>query len=278
MKTLLIATDFSTASRNASLYGVQLAKALNANIILFNAYKVPSPAAGLGVSVSRYDVMMQTDKRLLEEADFLDPKMDRIEIICDEGLPEDAIIDIANQKKADFIITGMKGSGKNLKKIFGSTAIELVRKSNIPVIIVPEDTKYFIPKIMLYASDVIFDTSIQAIDQIKSITELFKSKLYVVRIVQDKYAEIFERSNTPPRLREELQILDTTFEYPVDTDIRHALNEFINKHHVDMLVMMPHKHEWFKRLFKKSETKDMIFHTEIPLLILPEISIKTVNN
>ena len=38
----------------------------------------------------------------------------------------------------------------------------------------------------------------------------------------------------------------------------------------DMLVMVPHKHEWLERLFKKSETKDMIFHARIPILIIPE--------
>ena len=270
MKTILIATDFSNASRNASLYGVELAKALDAKIILFNAYEVPKPAPGLGVSVSRYDIMMQTDKRLLEESDFLDPKREIIEIICDEGVPEDAIINIANEKKVDFIIAGMKGSGKNLKKIFGSTATSLIKRSDIPVIIVPEEAKFSIPKKILYASDSMSDTNIEHVDQIKPITETFESKLYVVRVVKDEYAEIFERLNTPGKLREELKKLDASFEYPVDTDIRHALNEFIKKHHADMLVMMPHKHDWLERLFKKSETKDMIFHAHIPILVIPE--------
>ena len=66
----------------------------------------------------------------------------------------------------------------------------------------------------------------------------------------------------------------TAFEYPVDADVRHALNDFIKEHHCDMLVMIPHKYEWIERLFRKSETKNMIFHTHIPLLVLPEISIK----
>ena len=270
MKTILIATDFSNASRNASLYGVELAKALDAKIILFNAYEVPQPAPGLGVSVSRYDIMMQTDKRLLEESDFLDPKREIIEILCDEGAPEDAIINIAKEKNVDFIIAGMKGSGKTLKKIFGSTATSLIKRSDIPVIIVPEEAKFSIPKKILYASDSMSDTNIEHVDQIKPITETFESKLYVVRVVKDEYAEIFERLNTPGKLREELKKLDASFEYPIDTDIRHALNEFIKKHQADMLVMLPHKHDWMERLFKKSETKDMIFHAHIPILVIPE--------
>ena len=47
-------------------------------------------------------------------------------------------------------------------------------------------------------------------------------------------------------------------------------NEYIKKYKADMLAMVPHKQEWFERLFRKSETKDMIFHSKIPLLILPE--------
>lgn len=46
MKTLLIATDFSQASRNACLYGIELAKAFNAKVLLFSAYQAPViPAA-----------------------------------------------------------------------------------------------------------------------------------------------------------------------------------------------------------------------------------------
>lgn len=270
MKTILIATDFSRASRNASLYGVELAKGLKAKIILYYAYEVPQPAPGLGVSVSRYDIMMQADKRLSNESDVLDPERKIIEIISDEGCADDAIINIAKEKNVDIIIAGMKGSGKALKKVFGSTAISLIKKSDTPVIIVPEEAKFSIPKIILYGSDIMSDTNLKQLEQIKPITTTFESKLYVVRVVKNAHAEIFERLNTPGKLREELKKSGASFEYPIDTDIRHALNDLIKKHHADMLVMMPHKHEWLERLFKKSETKDMIFHTHIPIIVIPE--------
>ena len=274
MKTILIATDFSHASRNASLYGVRFAKALNAKVILFNAYKVPSPAAGLGISVSRYDIMMETDKRLLEEADFLDPKLHIIEILCDEGLPEHSILNIANEKMVDFIITGMKGSGKNFKKIFGSIATSLAKSTNIPVIIVPEEAKFKNPDVIVFANDINIDSDKEIPEKLKSITQLFKSKLYVVRAIKNENEERFEVYDTPQKFKKTFQVLDTSFQYPVDADIRHALNVFIKKHNVGMLVMMPHKHDWIERLFIKSETKDMIFHMHIPLLVLPEINIE----
>ena len=264
MKTILIATDFSNASRNASVYGVEFAKAINAKVILFNAYMVPNPAPAINVSISRYDVMMQTDKRLLDEADLLDPKRATIEILCDEGLSADVIVNIANEKKVDFIIVGMKGSGEKLKKIFGSTATALAKESNIPLIVVPEKAKFEKLDIMVFANDARYlDKGIPK--YVTEITHLFKSKLYVVRVIKNK--GIF-KVNTPHLLKQTDAV--TTFEYSVDADISYALNTFIEMNKADMLVMMPHKHIWLKRLFIKSETRDMIFHTHVPLLIIPQ--------
>ena len=270
MKTILIATDFSSASRVASLWGVQFAKALGSKIILYNAYKVPHELPSLNVGISRYDIMMQTDKKLMDEADFLDPKRTLIEIMCDEGKAEDAIINIANEKKVDFIIVGMKGMGKSFKKIFGSTAVSLTKNTNVPLILIPENAGYRNPETLVFASDLGVGSDLHAIDELTDIIRFFKSKLYVVTVLKNKNKEWFEVLNTPQTLRKAFEATDTTFEYPVDIDITNALNSFIEKHNADMLIMMPHRHEWFERIFKKSETEDMIFHSYVPLLILPE--------
>ena len=269
MKTILIATDFSKASRNAALYGVELAKALNAKIFLFNAYEVPQPAPALGISISRYDVKAQIDKQLTDEADFLAPKGKMIEIIADEGVATDSIINIGNEKKADFILSGMKGSGKNFRILFGSTATLLAKKTNIPLIIVPENARFKTPDTVVFAIDNSIDSE-KLPEQLTSLTEFFGSKLYAVRVVQNKNEEWLEVLDTSQQLRKIIQIPGSSTGYHADTGIRQALNEYIKKYKADMLVMVPHKQEWFERLFRKSETKDMIFHSKIPLLILPE--------
>ena len=269
MKTVLIATDFSNASRNASSYGIALARAIDAGIFLFNSYKVPAPAAGLNVSISRYDVMMQTEKRLLDETNMLDAENKEIKTICDEGPPEDAIIKVANEKKVDFIIAGMKGNGKNLKKIFGSTATSLSKKTNIPVLIVPEDAIYKTPETIVFASDTPV-TNNEIPEPVTSVARLFKSKLYVVKVIKQNNREWFEIPDNIQQKAGDSEGISASFQYPKGADITHALNDFISNNDGDMLLMMPHKHEWIERLFKKSETKDMIFHTKIPLLVLPE--------
>ena len=143
MKTILIATDFSPASRNASLYGIELAKALKAKIILFNAFNADaSTSSDPKKRKLRYDALMQSDKRLLDEADFLDPEHEIMEVICDEGTAYHSIVDVANEKKVDCIVVGRKGNGSAIKDLFGSTATALTKNSNITVIVVPENAKF----------------------------------------------------------------------------------------------------------------------------------------
>lgn len=264
MKTILIATDFSKASHNAFVYGVEFAKAINAKIILFNAYPSAKQAASINTSISGYDIMVQTEERLLDEADMMDPKRTIVEVLCDEGKPADTIIKIAHEKQVDFIITGMKGSGKNFRKIFGSTATGLAKKSNIALIIVPEKAKLKNLEVMIFADDAPpLEGHIP--EYISGITQLFKSKLYIVKVIRNE--KIFEL-NTARILKESKDV--TTFEYATDTDISYALDSFIEMHKADMLIMIPRKHVWLKHMFIKSETKDMIFHTHVPLLIVPE--------
>ncbi len=266
MKTILIATDFSPASANALLYGVLLAEVLNAKVILFHAYTPPSPIPALSISISKYGVMMETKQQLDDHAKLvLKEQASEIETVCEVGDPKEAIISMAKEKNADLIITGMKGTGKNLKKVFGSTATSLTSGANVPVLIIPEEASFNTLNIIAFASDGEGNSLHEDLDKFKDIKEAFDAKVYVVNIIKKEDSDHLKFSESA-----EEKYLDISFEYPVDADISYGLDAFIEKHSVQMLVMMPHKHDWADKLFRKSETKDMIFHTHIPLLILPD--------
>jgi nucleotide-binding universal stress UspA family protein len=278
MKKILIATDFSPAARSAAMYGIQLATAMKADVILFSAYQVSHPFAALNVQVSSFAVMAETKKRLADEANALIKGSDaQLEILFEEGTPQEAILVIAKEKEVDLIIVGMTGSGGSLKKLFGSTAISLVNDLIIPVIIVPEDAKFASPKNVLYASDVFMDISVDAIDKVAWLTQFFNSKLFVVRVVKDSYEQVRENVNTPQNLRKELKRLAATFHFPVNTNITDGLTDYLKEQKIDLVVMLPRKHKWIERLFTKSETKDMAIHSHLPILMLPELTVGAKN-
>ena len=268
MKTILIATDFSPASRNASLYGVELGKALDAKIILFSAYYLPNRMPSLNVGISEFGIMKNTEDKLAQEVLFLKKYSSLpIEIICDKGIPQSAIKDISIEKNVDFIVIGMKGAGQSFKKVFGSTVTELTKITHLPLFIIPEQANFNIPAKIVFASDVHKETNFKSLDALISFTKIFHSKLFVVKVIRNKQEEQLESENISSEFRKVFAATDTEFEYPVDQNVSHALNESIHKHDANLLVMVPYDHDWLELLFKRSETKEMIYHSHIPILI-----------
>ena len=143
MKTIFIVTDFSQASHVASKYGVELASAMGARIVLFHAYTIPLSIPESYVIVSPEEVKKSSEDYLLDEAVKLrKSSFQPIEILAVEGPTVDAIISTSKKYENCIIVVGMKGEGKGVRKFFGSTTSALARKSYVPMLIVPESANY----------------------------------------------------------------------------------------------------------------------------------------
>ena len=171
---------------------------------------------------------------------------------------------------ADLIIAGMKGSGKATRKFFGSTVTSLARKTTVPIIVIPEGTPYRSPGTIALANDISPQADTHLLDVLRSLVERFHSTLYIVRIITKKSDEVIEVLNRPSNLSKMVGKLEPLYEYPLDKNITKALDNFISTHHVDMLAMIPHKESLPESWFLRSNTREMLFKTNIPLLILPE--------
>ena len=143
MLTVLITTDFSQAAHNASLYGVELASKLGANIVLMNVYTVPLSVPESYVIVNPDEVKKSAEMYLMEAALKLRKSdLQPIDIVAMEGPTSEMIIKQSLQYENCLIVAGMKGSGTNVRKVFGSSATGLARKSQCPLIIVPEKSTF----------------------------------------------------------------------------------------------------------------------------------------
>ena len=49
------------------------------------------------------------------------------------------------------------------------------------------------------------------------------------------------------------------------------INDFAHKHDADLIAIIPHRHNLIERLFHRSNSKKIAFHTDLPLLALPEM-------
>ncbi len=274
MKTVFIATDFSVASENATKYGISMASDLGLKIVLFNAYQVPLSIPESFTIVSPEEVK-NTAEGYLKEAGMAYKKssLQPIEILAVEGYPTDSII--RNAKKYDdaIIITGMKGEGTAIRKIFGSTVLSLVRKSKMPMLVVPEKAEYKPIENMALAAEVDHKLNLSCINPLVQICEKFHSKVYVVRVLKTHSDIIDELIYRSERLSKKLEHFKLEYKFPRADNVTYALEEFIETYDIDMLGVIPQHHNVLERIFIKSETKELAFYTRVPMLLMPELKI-----
>jgi nucleotide-binding universal stress UspA family protein len=156
--------------------------------------------------------------------------------------------------------------------MLGSTATSLARKTDIPLIIVPEKAKYTrISSIALAnESDVEPEAEPRLLDSMREIAAAFHSKIYLVRVARSRIKAAYETLNRPFKLIRMMRTLDPSYGTIEGRSVAEGLNHFIEGYHIHLLAMLPHKHSLLERWFIKSATRSVIFETSIPLLILPD--------
>ncbi len=269
MKTIILATDFSAASQYAFQYGVILAQHINAKVKLVHVIQPVLMPESL-VPVTTEELQKLADKKLKEAVDTL-PFKSGLSISCEVlvGDTADCIIEAANEAKAYLVIAGMKGEGKTIRRFFGSTAMSLSRLSPIPVIVVPEGYCFVKPSSIALATDINNESDMHILDPLIQMGELFNSTVYLVRVIKRKRDELVNLLLRPSRLKSYLKQLHPSFEFVSDQDVTLGLSKFINNNDVQMVTMIAHEHTFLNRLLVRSNINEMMFTTNVPLLVLP---------
>jgi len=137
---ILVTTDFSANSKAGMRFAISLANIRKAELLFFHSYFLPKPAnlADVDYPIYAKGVNKKLSIKLtnLVESIYKLMKMTpgKYKCLAVEGMiPESNIMDYASNNPVDFICMSTRGAGK-LKKIFGTTAGNLITKSNTPVI------------------------------------------------------------------------------------------------------------------------------------------------
>lgn len=273
MKTILVPIDFSDASFNSANYAASLANIFNAELILVHAYLNPGSIDEMPreLFVAPGEDLQEIKERLMEEdVEILRKKFTvKIKGTVKEGIASQVIETTSAEVAADLIVMGVKGKGKS-NSIFGSTTNITMRKSHIPVLVIPEETNFHSFNTITLASDFTLETQFNDYRLLKNIAERFDSTIQIVN-VRKKNSPF-----TPEELSEKLNIshslpgIKYNFYTIEDDDVEDGIEDFLDTYPSSLLVMVARKRNFFERLFGKSNTKEMSKETDIPLLVLQD--------
>lgn len=271
MKTILVATDFSDASRNASKYAIELARKLKAKIIFFHAYHIPVTVSEAPIIID-YPELDETNLELLKhEKQILDPAGDlETEYYSIAGLAVDEILEIERKNKLDLIVMGMSEVGRLSEVILGSVTTALIEKCSTPVLVIPEKAKFNNISRVAFACDYHIEPASGVLDPLKELATSFSASIQIINLLKENEKVDTEKAIKGIMLENQLQEIEHSYFFPEDDDFVHGLNDFTDKHKIDVLAIIPHKHNFLAKMFSESHTKKLVFHSHVPLFTLPE--------
>ncbi|MFY9310835.1 MAG: universal stress protein [Bacteroidia bacterium] len=274
MKTILIPTDFSDASKNAIDYGVKLAKEKNAKLVLLHVFHIPVVATDDPVLMPSFEQIEDDSQLFLKETEnklramygFTNP----IESISKPGFLIDEIDDLVKEKNLDLIIMGITDAGKLAELVISSNSIGVIKKINCPTIIVPSGAVYRPIQTIVFACDIEHTESLSAIGQVKQFVNIFNARLMIFNMVKNTEDKERERVLFHEKFAGLFAGVEHSINITEGDDLITAINTFIDINNADLLIMLPQKHTFFWQLFNESSTKKMAFHSHIPLLAIHE--------
>ncbi len=138
IKTIVYPYDFSKFSRAALPYVKELRKTGAERVIIVSVVEYEELFTHVLFKETEIRKLKEsTEKRLegikkeLEGAGF------DVRIAVDFGMPSKVIIKTAASEKAGLIVMGSQGRGAVMNALLGSTAENVLKRSDIPVLIVP---------------------------------------------------------------------------------------------------------------------------------------------
>jgi nucleotide-binding universal stress UspA family protein len=272
MKKILVTTDFSTASRNAEEYAVAFANKMGAGVQLLHVYHehIPATVFPVETGIERTEVDIQNERLISKETDYLNGKYS-IEINAElkTGGRSDTIHAFAEEVNADLIIMGMRSAAKGS---IGATILKTIRKTTIPVLIIPEYFSFTTIKNIVLAVDFNEMTSSSSFEPLLEIVNNFDASLRVLHV--EKAAQEMKSTEVPEKLQlaESLARFTYIYDRVEHDDANLAIEKFVQNYSTDMLVLLAHHHNIFERLFGTVHTKTLSHETKVPLLVLRAVN------
>lgn len=259
MKTIVVPTDFSSSAEHATLYAVQLAKTIDASVLLLHVYQIPVTMSDFPVLIiSAEELKNIADKGLKKAKEAAQKAMPGVQFETESRMGDvvNEIEEACKQRDVLALVAGTKDMSGFERFLTGNTALSIVKNCDFPVITVPEGTGIKFPQKIALAVD---DAGGIPVEKINGFIELLGAHLHIVHIEPEENTPGFQ---LPDGLKE------ATFHSFKNDDVTEGIQHFVEQNGIDLLLVLPHKHNLFERLFFKGHTKELIDTMPVPVLCI----------
>lgn len=274
MRNILVPTDFSENCNKAANLGIAMAKLFDAEIHFFHLIQTPVDWVKLDKQKEkRYPETLKkigSAKSALRE---LEKKAEKEHLKCQTFLQYQVgtknILKHSGHFDHDFIITGSSGTKGTVRELLGSNVEEIVRKSDVPVIVVKEDEVSFPFKNIVFVSDFEEDVS-EAFKHVISIARKCNSHIRLLRVNTKTDTNSIEAGLNPIKTFVEKfsELKNYSMFVNNEPSVETGINTFLNYEPADLIAMCTHGSTGFLSLFSKSIAEGVANHSTLPVMTI----------
>jgi nucleotide-binding universal stress UspA family protein len=261
MKNILVPIGTSPNSHETLQYAVDFATEFSAKIYVMEVFSV---AVGLGSMANIKEKIAKGVKEHLREViDRVDAKEVEIKIATYKGDLIDGLIKIDKELGIDLIIMAPRSNDIKESIYLGPASGAIVKKTNIPVLIVPKGTQYHPFKNVLTAFGSGVLKKSRALEPLLFIQNKFDAKVNLLLVKNPGYTEADLEINTA--------LIDISSNVTITEHANTYLGvlEHFQSHQPDLLCVFRRKRGFFKTLWEKNTIPKSEFSSRIPVLVLP---------
>lgn len=278
MKNILFPTDFSPNAENALSFAVEIARKVKGNLVLFHAYSVQliDPNMPAEIYLSAYQEEEKSAKESLDELSrrIIESNVDEngkslfsTDAIVTQGLVVDEVMSLINDFKIDIVIMGTHGASGITELILGSNTASVIEKAPIPVLAIPQNAVYKGINNIVYAYDDI-KSGLPSFQRLLDFAEIYNSNITLLHIIESKNNTVELNKQEFEKIRQSVTYNRINLELVKEENVLEGINDYVNSNSVDVLAMAIRKRTLLDKIFNRSLTKKMAYHTKIPLLAL----------
>ena len=280
MKNILLPTDFSKNAWNAITYAIELYKNEPCMFYLLNTY-TPNIAASRFMATALTSESLAVESYSKEGLNAVlnniqskyNNKLHSFKTISSFSLLADEVRELVNEYNIDMVIMGTKGASGVSEVFMGSNAVRVIKAvKNCPVLAIPEDFTFETPTEIAFATDFNRFYTQSELQPIINLVKTFNSVLRIVH-VQDKIKALTELQQFNLNM---LRKYFSTIEHYIHTvselnSVSKTLEVFADELDIHLLAMLNYQHSYMEKVTREPIVKRLVFHTQIPLLVIPEL-------
>lgn len=274
MKIIIVPVDFSIASTNAAEFAGNLAAFYGAEMWLYHAYQIPIALSEFAYPVADIDEMKKASEHELDIVKAnTQSKLRRaitINTRAEMNVLQIGLASFCNEMKPDMIVMGLSGKNALTRFIVGSNTIKTIYDLTWPILVVPPKAEFIPVRKIGFACDYREVEKTTPVALLKKIVADFHAELHVMNVDHNGEVENPGRDKETYLVMELLHDTKAEFHTIEAAEITDGINWFISHTKLDWLVVIPKKHKLIDKIFRRSHTNELVYHTHIPVLCIHE--------